>query len=310
MGTEITLDLGGMTVDWSKNHRSTDHGALFQAADRTRRPSEQIDYDQIEPDDPALAQDEMAFARSLADVIPRLELMGFGLGSIEAAYNRAAEASRDYRADLDDADVEPPVQTMTFAEFLDFVKAHPINDLDDMFISGFDADARRRSIGRFADNGATERIPHYTPGNNGYSERSHYGNLFHFLHPYAVLRALAECPANLRDEVLWQYGPLVSAGWASRDEFEPEARHTQTFLIATEGSSDTHILKHALALLRPDIADFFRFVDMSDGYPFTGTGSLRNFATGLAAIDVHNQVLFVLDNDAEGRDRRSRRRTN
>ena len=42
----------------------------------------------------------------------------------------------------------------------------------------------------------------------------------------------------------------------------PHARRTQTFLIATEGSSDVHILKQALALLRPGIEDFFRFIDV------------------------------------------------
>ena len=302
MGTAITLDVGDMTVDWNKNHRGADHGALFQSSDRTRRPSEQIDYGYFDTDDPQLADMEAAFARSLADIVPRLELMGFCLGSIEAAYNRAAEASRDYRADLDDAEVESPVETMTWAEFLGFVNAHPIEDLDDTFISGFGVEARRRSMGRFADNGAIERIPFYSSGDNGYSERSHYGDLFRFLHPYAVRRTLAECPANRQLEVVWRYGALVNTGWATRGEFKPEARRAQTFLIATEGSSDTQILKHALALLRPHITDFFRFVDMSDGYPFTGTGSLRNFATGLAGIDVHNQVLLVLDNDAEGRD--------
>ena len=77
-------------------------------------------------------------------------------------------------------------------------------------------------------------------------------------------------------------------------------QRAQTFLIATEGSSDTHIIKHAISLLRPEIADFFRFVDVSEGYPFTGAGNLVRFAQGLAKIDVHNQILFVLDNDAEG----------
>ncbi len=48
---------------------------------------------------------------------------------------------------------------------------------------------------------------------------------------------------------MWQYGPLVEAGWATEREFVPHARRTETFLIATEGSSDVHILKHALALL-------------------------------------------------------------
>jgi hypothetical protein len=34
-------------------------------------------------------------------------------------------------------------------------------------------------------------------------------------------------------------------------------------------SSDVHILKHALALLRPRIADFFRFIDVSESHPFS-----------------------------------------
>ena len=63
-----------------------------------------------------------------------------------------------------------------------------------------------------------------------------------------------------------------------------------------------HILQHALALLRPGIADFFRFIDVSESHPFSGTGNLIKFAEGLAKIDVQNQVVFVLDNDAEGLD--------
>jgi hypothetical protein len=53
-------------------------------------------------------------------------------------------------------------------------------------------------------------------------------------------------------------------------------------------------------LLRPSIADFFRFIDVTDSHPFSGTGNLSKFAEGLAKIDVQNQVLFVFDNDAEG----------
>ena len=302
MGTMITLDVGGMAVDWSKNYRGTDHGALFQAGDRTRVRSEQIDYDYYKSDDPEIVEMEMAFVRRLANIVPRLELMGFGLDTIEAAYNRAAAASHETRAAIDGVNLERVVEPMSFSEFRDFVKAHPIDDLDDTFVSGFNAESRQQSMGRFAADIATERIPHYPPQGGGYSERSHFGDLLGFLHPYAVLRLLADNPANHDARVVWQFGPLVSAGWADAAEFEPGARRIQTFLIATEGSSDTVILKHALSLLRPGMADFFSFVDMRDGYPFTGTGNLRNFATGLAGIDVHNQVLFLLDNDAEGVD--------
>ena len=50
----------------------------------------------------------------------------------------------------------------------------------------------------------------------------------------------------------------------------------------------------------PDIEDFFRFIDVSERHPFSGTGSLVNFAEGLAKIDVQNQVVFLFDNDSEG----------
>ena len=51
-------------------------------------------------------------------------------------------------------------------------------------------------------------------------------------------------------------------------------------------------------MLEPHIADFFTFVDV--GNPFSGTGQVINFLKGLIAIGVHNNVLVVFDNDAEG----------
>lgn len=126
--------------------------------------------------------------------------------------------------------------------------------------------------------------------------------MINVLHPYSVLRLLAEQEANLDAKVLWQYGPLVENGWAKASEFVSGARRSQTFLVATEGSSDAYILKHALTLLRPEIEDFFRFIDVSERHPFPGAGNLLKFAEGLAKIDVQNQIIFLFDNDAEGFD--------
>ena len=162
-------------------------------------------------------------------------------------------------------------------------------------------EGKRRTKGRFSDNTITGRVPTTDAYDvDGYSERSYFGSLIGFLHPYNVLRLLAENERNLHADLEWRYGPLVCNDWAEEGEFVPEVRRSQTFLIATEGKSDTRIIKHAVSLLRPEIADFFRFVDVGKGYPFTGTGNLLLFAQGLAKIDVHNQILFVLDNDAEG----------
>ena len=244
----------------------------------------------------------MSFSKSLTNVLPRLELLGYGLDRIEDEYNRTADLCRDEEYFLDDnLDCSPDF--MSFTEFSDFILAHPISALGDTFISSVNEDIDRLVVGRFSDEKVNRRIPYYSRRSfSSYSEKNYFGNLIGILHPYSLLRLLAANHDNRHAQVVWQYGPLVSAGWADNSEFEPNARRIQSFLIATEGSSDAHILKHAFSMLRPEIADFFRFIDMSDGYPFTGAGNLVRFASGLAKIDVHNQIVFLLDNDTEGLD--------
>ena len=242
----------------------------------------------------------MAFARALSRLVPRLELLGFTLDRVEAEYSQAAHESAEEAEALDERPAGPTPTLMTFREFCAFVSSHPIGDLDDTFAAGMDGDDRRRREGRFFGKALEQRIPHDWDFDTGYSERSYFASLMAFLRPYSILRVLAECPMNANAQVDWQYGPVVCSGWADERDFLAGARRTQTFLIATEGSSDTHILERAFSLLRPGIKDFFRFIDMSDGHPFPGAGNLVKFARGLAKIDVHNQVVFLLDNDAEG----------
>ncbi|OAN48053.1 hypothetical protein A6A04_04660 [Paramagnetospirillum marisnigri] len=298
MGTEITLDVAGVSVTYSKNYRGIDHGSIFQEPDRKPVKSAQIDYDCYEKDREYRALDEMAFTRPLKHVVPRLELLGFNLEHIRREYDVVAQNWQEERLSLLDEDDKTIPELMSFEEFRAFAAAHPLDGLDNTFIAGTDDASEAKMVGRF-DSVQLERLPTYRPYDiQAYSERSFFGELVNILHPYSVLRLLAE--TNEDAPVVWQYGPLVQAGWATEREFVPNARRTETFLIATEGSSDIHILKRALEILRPGIVDFFRFVDVSESHPFSGTGNLVKFAEGLAKIDVQNQVLFVFDNDAEG----------
>lgn len=279
-----------------------DHGALFQEGDRKRLRSEQIDYGYFDRNNLSPADMEMAFSRSLRTLVPRLELLGFRLETVHRMYQQLAKQWQEDQAALagnDDTLVEP----LSFDEFLSFVRANPIQVLDDSFVHEIDEKAERRIRGRFDADESVARIPaNPDHSSNAYSERSFFGVLIDFLHPYAALRLLAETPSNLDLDVVWQYGPLVDAGWADVAEFVPCARRAQTVLIATEGTSDVHILSRAIELLRPEVTDFFRFIDVSERHPFSGTGSLVKFAEGLAKIDVQNQVIFLFDNDAEGID--------
>jgi len=218
----------------------------------------------------------------------------------------AEDWQEERQAMFDDEDTERLPHLMSFAEFYEFATEYPLSTLDDAFISDAREGKADKIRGRFVKT-VVDRIPRHDAYDvQAYSERSYFGELVNILHPYSVLRILAAGKANENALVVWQYGPLVDAGWAMEEDFRSGARRTETFLIATEGSSDVHILKHALALLRPEIADFFRFVDVSESHPFSGTGNLVKFAEGLAKIDVQNQVLFLFDNDAEGLDAHQR----
>ncbi len=127
------------------------------------------------------------------------------------------------------------------------------------------------------------------------------GTFFENLDPYVVLRLLAENPANLDIDVEWRFADLVEGGWADATIYE-QLSDKDRYLVVTEGSSDGLVLRRALAWLRPDIADFFDFVDMSENYPFTGAGNLFRFCQGLARIRIQNKVVVIFDNDAAGRE--------
>ncbi len=298
MGTIISLDIAGMGLDWSKNSKGVDHGALFQEQDRKRVRSDQISYEYYEGKDEELAPNEMAFVRRLKDVLPRLALLGFTRERAMREYENLVETClEEASSESDDGGVQPPT-FVSFDEFCAFVAKHPVADLDDTFVKSLD---REKIKGRFACDEIAERIPHsWTSETDAYSERSYFGGLIGILHPYTLMWVLGESDQNRESDVVWQYGPLVESGWADAAEFTPCARRTETFLIATEGSSDAHILKHAFSVLRPEVADFFRFIDVSERHPFPGTGNLVKFAEGLAKIDVHNHVVFLFDNDGEG----------
>jgi hypothetical protein len=301
VGTIISLDIGGLSISAAKNHRGDDHGFLFQPNDLERIQSKQRHHDGEEEDDPGREASERGFSRSLAATVPRLELLGHTLKSAQTEYKKCVatclEERKSYREDGDDA----PVDLMKFDEFLRFVTSVSISELDDTFAVG-EQDEDKRIMGRFSDEGLKARLPFpYDYDADAWSERSYFGTLVGFLNPYTLLRLLAKNPANLDARLDWQYGPLVfGGGYAAEADFVPGARRTQTYLIATEGSSDTHILKSAFQLLRPEIVDFFRFIDVSERHPFSGIGSLVKFAEGLAKIDVQNRTIFLFDNDAEG----------
>ncbi|MGX9275532.1 HEPN/Toprim-associated domain-containing protein [Pantoea ananatis] len=310
MGTEIRLDLSGMTVTYNKNGLGIDHGSLFQKEDIKRVKNDGIDYSAFaeneDPDDEiVLAAMEIALQRKLGTVKNRLELLGFTLKNIRDEFNFYVQDVHEDQGETTRFDT--PIYSykkdwMDFDEFLAFIKSINIDELQDEFTSHYSNEKWLEIVtGRFCDEAILKRIPFFSGHfNQSSSEIESFKELIGFLHPYSALRLMAENEKNADSLLTWDYGILVENGWASSDDIKPGASRSEKFLIATEGTSDIHILRHAFSLLMPDIEDFFTFIDVSERHPFSGASSLVKFAEGLVSIDVHNNIIFLLDNDAEG----------
>jgi hypothetical protein len=302
MGTEIQLKLGGIGLDYAKNHMGNDHGHLFQDGDRMRRHDDGINYDYFaeQSDDEELGRNEAAFVRPLRRVLPRLDLLGFTLEAARREYElviteQIEQSEWDHREDKTVDDY------MSFDEFCVFCDRFRIRDLDDDFIVCTSDEENARARGRFdALTAEIETIPQDHDRHSFWSERSFFGTTVCILSAYSMLQVFGRGETNRDEEVVWQYGPLVEAGWVPLEAFQPGMRRKEALLVATEGTSDARILRRAIDVLRPDIADFFRFIDVDQRHPFPGTGNLVKFAEGLVHIDVQNRIVFVLDNDAEG----------
>lgn len=298
MGTAVELEVGDISISYAKNHMGMDFGYLFQPGDETRRQSDAIDYDYYEkhPEEKdELVVHEAAFVRPLSRVLPRLSLNGSSIESARYEYEAIIAEAREiasYGEPLEEPDF------LTFEEYCALVRRYPLSSLG----GGTEFHDTEEAKGRLAADKDFARLPWTDNSDSFWSESSFFAAKLAILSPETMLHVLALNSENLEAEVKWEFGPLVVAGWASREDFEAGARRMQKILIATEGASDARIIKRALEILRPDVADFFNFVDVDERHHFWGTGNLVKFAEGLLRIDIQNKVLFLFDNDAEGVD--------
>ena len=282
MGSIVTLGLGRLEVDWGKNWNYTNHSKLFLPGDRKL-----VAHHYFDPQTEGIIEElKPGLARRLGSVKRRLELLGYTLSAARRHFEKDPARRPDF--------YENPEITFDM-----FARAIAAVDVQAVALDPWSED---HSLGDFAARSIL-RDPEFTKtAKNLKSLTRQDGTFFENLDPYVILRLLAENPANLDIEVQWRFTDIVEAGWADDDSLYEGLTDRDRYLFVTEGSSDGSVLRRAIELLRPDIADFFEFVDMSENYPFTGAGNLFRFCQGLAQIKIQNNVVVVFDNDAAGRE--------
>lgn len=277
MGSEIRLAVGNLEVDWGKNNIFVDHSPLFQPED-----IHAATYRYVDGSGRRIREKKDAFVRPLSKLVSRLELLGHTLGAAREEFEQLV-ALNVYETAIGFDQLAAALKRLNASKVS---RGYPLEDCD---------------LGEFFSTEIASRLPLGTliESKKDFGFRR-TGELMENLHPWSILRLIAENPANLQSPVTWYFADVVEGGWVDQDSVRPRLSPLQRFLIVTEGSSDAKILQRGLELIRPDVSDFFYFVDMEEGYPFTGTGNLHRFCHGLASIQILNRVLIIYDNDAEG----------
>lgn len=290
MGSYITLGVNKMEIDWGKNNIFNNHSKLFLSVDH----SNNIPIFDVDEENNEIVRYGMGAKKSLGEVRKRLDLLGYSLKEIKILYDSIVMEYEMYMGDKFDVSFE---DFSAFIKCLDLSKINHITSSIDSYENGYD-------IGEYFSDALLNDLE--------FSKKFHeilqkvkigeeYGeSFFENIHPYIILRLLAENEENLKYDVIWNYDEVLKEGWVDFSELKKELEIENKILIVTEGKSDSFIIRKTLDNLYPNISDFFEFIDMEENYPFTGVGNLVNFTKGLSKINIQNNVIIIFDNDTVG----------
>ena len=276
MGSYIELTLGDLSIDWGKNDGFYNHGTIFEKGDLCLLP-----YDYVDDDGANLTESAEATRRPLAQVVDRLELLGF----------TSRSAKQHFLSVYDDGDMSAPFSPLQVAGALQAIDLRTVPSHEDAYTTQIHTRLASAVFVKLAGShfDADER-----------SAKWRIADILGHVEPYALLRLLADNPVNLGRSVCWRFADVVAGGWVDRRAIVDSLGGSPRFLVVTEGNSDSLIIERVLRWLKPRVADFFSFIDMKEGYPFTGVGNVYRFCQGLKKINIENQIVIVYDNDAAG----------
>ncbi|HEX2851874.1 MAG TPA: HEPN/Toprim-associated domain-containing protein [Opitutaceae bacterium] len=288
MGTMIHLAVGNLEIDWGKNHGFTDHSALFQPGDLTKVPYKYADGDTEHVDAGGQKKCDIAtewkeaLSSPLGRVIDRIRLLGHTVESARKEFEYACQM----------ASVDP--SAISFDDLRNALQRIDVKALNGHYETDFD------TLGEFFRSELVTRLGLREVFEKAAMSSFEIGEAMENLSAYSILTLLAENASTKDLPVIWHFKDHEESGWARRSDYMHQLEAGNRFLIVTEGSSDALIVRRAFELLMPHVADFFHYVDMQEGYPFSGTGNVYRFVQGLISIAVQNKVLVLFDNDAEG----------
>lgn len=305
MGTYTDLKVAGYSVLSTKGDVAPEAMTIFRETDRreykrsfeTGCPLDLTDLSDLDPDD---IEDAIEYACTVGNVIDRLNVMGFTLVRAEREFEQGKKSElvslqswleTEFLRESSASRIEF-LQSLTFAKYME-----GLENVVSKKIYFYGTDSKPR--------GGLPPLIEYIVGGGSNHE---FG---FFAQDYRTLIRVF-CEVSPRDQfVIQDITQLVGAGYYERGA-EICNKVTEALIaghpenskqiVLTEGSTDASILRRALHLLYPHLADYYSFLDFELSKSPGGAGHLVSLVKAFAATGITNRVIALFDNDTAARD--------
>ena len=289
----MSLRLGSWIIQ-GRLPRNYSYRALFALVDEVTLSDEELT--ELELKEEKRLDEEYGWACSKGDYRRALRRhLGSILGRLSLLDHSMQRVAKDHShgsADPDHLFGDEKDEAITFEELCALIERHPIEELKerpcDLFVELREQRPGIEFKWVLRQNDVPAGVPQLMA-------------LLSHIPPLSRLQLLGVNLANRNLPVTWHYGPALASVEMTDEDAIPRVPSDLKFLIVTEGKTDAEIIQAAVAKLRPEVADFFRFFSAGDDWPFGGAGDVPKLLKGLSILGVRLRVIGVLDNDIEGR---------
>jgi len=285
MGSTAILKIDNLEIAYSKNY-ILNFSLLFSESDKFLANK----YYEINDDEDLEYYNDNYFiyVRKLNRLNQRFELLGYTKEIISSKYE-------EYICDFNDEN-EINVNWLNLDFLLKYLLSLDLKKIE--FISDlhvFGESALSRNFIIYLKNNYVEIY------NENEDNLYYLANFLDSLNPYFLLSIFVFYEISPESSLVWDYFFVLDNGWHDEGGYSDVSKNP-LFLLITEGSSDSLIIKNALDWIYPDINGFFEFIDMEANYPFTGVGHIVNFYHGICKLGINRNIIFIFDNDTAGND--------
>ena len=306
MGSYTELTVAGYPLVTSKSEVVPEVMTIFRETDRrvfTRRVSDRnpLVWGAPDPDSQEI-ETAIEYSCPAHQAIDRLDVMGFSIRRVRESFEARRQLKLDELESRAKHYVTPDILVGLWNDRKNVLKAVTFDNYADAFAKII---AGGLMPNRFKDHkkeGLDPIIKYILHEND---------DLFGFYRDERLLLRLACNLVGSETRVVQDITELVGAGYYGNDENVCEAAihgltadHAENAprIILTEGSTDRAILKEALSILYPHLAEYYSFLEFNSSRSPGGAGHLVSLVKAFAGAGVTNRIVALFDNDTSARE--------